>query len=113
MVFVDDGTYNHVQTDGTLFAARASHAYGAQRLRFSLGGALSGCAGASGTATVQSFDTQTIGCRLESGSDCNSSQYTHLYNNAVVHSIGSASYTMTRLGNTGSTFTCAQVRSAL
>jgi hypothetical protein len=113
VVFIDDSTYNHAQTDGTLFAARASHAYGAQRLRFSLGGALSGCTGASGSATVQSFDTQTIGCRLESGSDCNSSQYTHLYNNSVVHSIGSASYTMTRLGSTGSTFTCAQVRAAL
>jgi hypothetical protein len=111
--FVDDSTYNHAQTDGTLFAARASQAYGAQRLRFSLGGALSGCTGASGSATVQSFDTRTIGCRLESGQDCSSSQYTHLYDNTVVYSISSASYTMTRLGSTGSTFTCAQVRAAL
>jgi len=112
VVFVDDGTYNHVQTDGSFFAARASHGYGAQRLRFALGGALSGCTGASGSATV-SFDTQTIGCRLESGQDCSSSQYSHLYDNKVVHSIGSASYSMTRLGDTGSSFTCAQVRSAL
>jgi hypothetical protein len=113
VIFVDDSTYNHVQTAGTLYAARASHDYGAQRLRFSLAGALTGCTGASGAATVQSFDTRTIGCRLESGQDCSSSQYTHLYDNSIVHSISSASYTLTKLGNTGSTFTCAQVRSAL
>jgi len=113
VVFVDDSTYNHAQTDGTLFAARASAAYGSQRLRFSLGGALNACSGASGTATVQSFDTQTIGCRLESGNDCSSGQYTHLHDNSVVYSPNSASYTMTRLGNPGSTFTCAQVRAAL
>lgn len=113
VIFVDDSTYNHAQTAGTLFAARASHAYGAQRLRFSLGGALSGCSGASGAATVQSFDTETIGCRLESGSDCSSSQYTHLHDNAVVHTVGSASYVLTKLGGSGSSFTCAQVRAAL
>jgi hypothetical protein len=96
-----------------LFAARASHAYGAQRLRFSLGGALSGCSGASGTATVQSFDTETIGCRLESGSDCNSTQYTHLHDNAVVHTVSKPSYVLTKLGAAGSSFTCAQVRAAL
>jgi hypothetical protein len=114
VVFVDDSTYNHAQTAGSLFAARASHAYGAQRLRFSLGGALTGCSGgAGGTATVQSFDTKTIGCRLESGSDCSSSQYTHLDNNSVVYNTGASNYTMTRLGGAGSTFSCAQVRAAL
>jgi hypothetical protein len=113
VVFIDDSTYNHVQTAGTLFAARASHAYGAQRLRFSLGGALSGCNGASGAATVQSFDTETIGCRLESGSDCSSTQYTHLHNNAIVHTVSNASYVLTKLGAPGSNFTCTQVRSAL
>jgi hypothetical protein len=112
-VFVDDATYNHVQTAGTFGAARASHSYGAQRLRFTLGGALTGCSGASGTATVQSFDTRNIGCRLQSGTDCNSSQYTHVDNNAVVYSISSATYSMTKLGNPGSTFSCAQVRAAL
>lgn len=111
--FVDDSTYNHAQTAGTLFAARASDAYAAQRLRFSLGGALSGCNGASGSATIQSFDTVTMGCRLESGSDCNSSQYTHLQDNAIIHSVSNASYVLTKLGNPGSTFTCAQVRAAL
>ncbi len=111
--FIDDSTYSHAQTAGTLFAARASHAYGAQRLRFSLGGALSGCTGASGAATVQSFDTETIGCRLESGSDCSTAQYTHLHDNAVVHTVSNASYSLTRLGATGSTFTCTQVRAAL
>jgi hypothetical protein len=113
VAFVDNSTYNYPQTAGTFFAARASHAYGVQRLRFSLGGALSGCSGASGTATVQSFDTRTIGCRLESGSNCNSSQYGHMNDNAIVHSISNASYTMTRLGGSGSSFTCAQVRAAL
>jgi hypothetical protein len=87
--------------------------YGAQRLRFSLGGALTACTGASGTATVQSFDIHTIGCRLESGADCNSSEYTHIDTNAVMLSVGSSSYTMTRLGATGSTFSCAQLRAAL
>jgi hypothetical protein len=113
--FVDDSTHDHAPTAGTLFAARASYAYGAHRLRFSLGGALSssGCTGASGSATVQSFDTETIGCRLESGSDCSSSQYTHLHDNAVVHTVSNASYTLTRLGASGSNFTCAQVRAAL
>lgn len=111
--FVDNSTYNHVQTSGSLFAARASHAYGVQRLRFSLAGALSGCDGASGGATVQSFDTRTIGCRLESGQDCSSSQYGHLNDNAVVYSVSSASYAMTKLGGAGSSFSCAQVRSAL
>jgi hypothetical protein len=113
VVFVEDGTHSHAQTSGSLFAARASHAYGSQRLRFSLGGALNACAGASGTATVQSFDTQTIGCRLESGNDCDENQYTHLHDNSVVYSPSSASYTMTRLGNPGSSFTCTQVRAAL
>jgi hypothetical protein len=113
VIFIDDSTYDHAPTAGTLFAARASYAYGAQRLRFSLGGALSGCGGASGAATVQSFDTETIGCRLESGSDCSSSQYTHLHNNATVHTVSNASYVLTKLGATGSTFTCAQVRAAL
>ena len=113
VVFIDDSTYNHVQTDGTLWAARASHAYGAQRLRFSLAGALSACSGASGAATVTSFDTRAIGCRLESGSDCSSSQYTHIDDNTVVYSTNSATYTLTRLGAPGSTFTCAQVASAL
>jgi hypothetical protein len=113
VVFVDDSTYSHAQTAGTLSAARASHAYGAQRLRFSLGGALTGCTGASGTATVQSFDTRAIGCRLESGQDCNSSQYTHIDTNAAVYSISSASYSMTRLGGAGSSFSCVQVRAAL
>lgn len=112
-VFVDDAAYNHVQTSGSLVSARASHSYGAQRLRFSLGGALTACSGASGTATVQSFDTRNIGCRLESNADCSTSQYTHVDNNAVVYSVGSASYSMTKLGNTGSNFTCAQVRAAL
>jgi hypothetical protein len=112
-IFVDNATYNHVPTSGTLGAARASHSYGAQRLRFSLGGALAACSGASGTATVQSFDTRNIGCRLESNADCSSSQYTHLDNNAVVYSTGTASYSMTKLGNPGSSFTCAQVRAAL
>ncbi|HKP60958.1 MAG TPA: hypothetical protein VJV78_29715 [Polyangiales bacterium] len=113
VVFIDDSTYNHAQTDGTLWAARASLAYGVQRLRFSLGGALSGCSGASGTATVQSFDTRAIGCRLESGSDCSSSQYNHIDSNSAVYTTGSANYTLTRLGASGSTFTCAQVRTAL
>ncbi|MET0390423.1 MAG: hypothetical protein ABW321_30910 [Polyangiales bacterium] len=112
-VFVDDASYNHVQTSGSLTAARASHSYGAQRLRFSLGGALTACSGASGAATVQSFDTRNIGCRLESNADCNSSQYTHVDNNAVVYSVTSATYSMTLLGSPGSTFTCAQVRAAL
>ena len=111
-IFVDNGTYDHAPTSGSLFAARASQSYGAQRLRFSLGGALTACSGASGTATVQSFDTKNIGCRLESNADCSSSQYTHLDNNAVVYSTGTASYTMKKLGNPGSTFSCAQVRSA-
>jgi hypothetical protein len=113
VTFIDDSTYNHVPTAGTLFAARASNAYGAQRLRFSLAGALSACNGATGAATVQSFDTATIGCRLESGSDCSSSQYTHLQNNAVVHTVTNASYVLTKLGAPGSSFTCAQVRAAL
>jgi hypothetical protein len=113
VIFVDDSTYNHAQTAGTLFAARASHSYGAQRLRFSLAGALTACTGASGTATVQSFDTRNIGCRLESGSDCSSGQYTHVDDNAVVYNVGSSNYTMTRLGGAGSTFTCAQVSAAL
>jgi hypothetical protein len=113
VVFIDDSTYNHVQTAGSLFAARASHAYAAQRLRFSLGGSLTGCSGASGSATVQSFDTRTIGCRLESGQDCSTSQYTHLHNNAIVNNVSNASYTMTRLGGVGSSFTCTQVRAAL
>ncbi len=113
VVFVDDSTHNHVPTEGSLFAARASHAYGAQRLRFSLGGALSSCNGASGAATVQSFDVRTIGCRLESGQDCSSSQYTHLHNNTITHSLSNGNYVMTRLGGAGSSFSCAQVRAAL
>jgi len=112
-VFVDNSTYNHVPTSGSFVAARASHSYGAQRLRFSLGGALTACTGASGSATVQSFDTRNIGCRLESSADCSSSQYTHVDDNATVYSVGSATYSMTKLGNPGSTFSCAQVRSAL
>jgi hypothetical protein len=112
VVFVDDATYNHAQTDSTLFAARASHAYGAQRLRFSLAGALTACSSASGTATIQSFDTRTIGCRLESGQDCNSTQYNYVDSNTISYDVGSASYTLTRLGASGS-FTCAQVRAAL
>jgi hypothetical protein len=111
--FIDDATYNHVQTAGTLGAARASQGYGAQRLRFSLGGALAGCTGASGSATVQSFDTKSIGCRLESNADCSTAQYSHIDDNAVIYSISSASYSMTRLGATGSSFSCAQVRAAL
>ena len=112
-VFVNDSTYDNAPTAGTPFAARASQSYGAQRLRFSLGGALTGCSGASGTATVQSFDTRNIGCRLESNADCSSSQYSHVDDNAVVYSVSSATYSMTKLGNSGSTFTCAQVRAAL
>lgn len=113
IAYVDDGTYNYVQTAGSLVAARASHSYTAERLRFSLGGALTGCTGASGAATVQSLDTRTFGCRLSSGSDCNSSQYTHLDNNAPVYSVSSATYTMTRVANVGATVSCAQVRAAL
>jgi hypothetical protein len=113
VIFVDDATYNHAQTDGTFFAARASAAYGTQRLRFSLAGALNACSGASGPATVQSFDRRVIGCRLESGQDCSLDQYTHLDENTGAYSVSSSTYTMTRLGATGSTFSCAQVRSAL
>lgn len=112
--FVDNSTYNHVQTTASFSAARASHAYKTERLRFSLAGAFSGCSGASGPATVQSLDTRTIGCRLaSSGGDCNSSQYSHLESNAPVYSVSSATYSMTKLGNVGATFTCAQVRAAL
>ena len=111
--FIDDATYNHVQTSGSIIAPRASHSYGAQRLRFSLGGALSACSGASGAATVQSFETRNIGCRLQSNADCDSSQYTHIDDNSVRYNITSASYTMTKLGDPGNTFTCAQVRVAL
>jgi hypothetical protein len=113
VTFIDDSTYNHPQTAGTLTAARASSVYGAQRLRFSIAGALTGCNGASGAATVQSFDTETIGCRLESGSDCSTTQYTHLHDNAIVNTVSNASYLLTKLAATGSSVTCAQVRSAL
>jgi hypothetical protein len=113
VLFVNDSTYNYAQTSGSFGAARASRSYGAQRLRFSLGGALTACSGASGSATVRSFDSRTIGCRLESGSDCSSSQYTHLEDNSVDYTVSSASYSMIKLGNAGSTFSCAQVRAAL
>jgi hypothetical protein len=113
VAFVDDATYNHAQTDGTLTAARASHTYGAQRVRFSLAGALTGCSAASGPANVESFDTKTIGCRLESNADCNASQYGHIDDNAAVYTPVSGNYTLTKLGAPGSSFTCAQVRAAL
>jgi hypothetical protein len=114
VVFVDDATYNKAQTDNTLFATRASHAYGAQRVRFALAGALSGCTGASGPATMTSFETRTIGCRLDtSGSpDCSSTQYNYVDSNTIAYSISNPTYSMTRLGASG-TFTCAQVRAAL
>jgi hypothetical protein len=113
-VFIDDSTYDYVPTSASLFSTRATHSYGVQRLRFSLGGALNGCSGASGSATVQSFETRNIGCRLTSSGDCSSSQYTHVDNNAVIYnSISNATYSMVKLGNPGSTFTCAQVRAAL
>jgi hypothetical protein len=115
VAFVDDSTYNLAQTDDTLFATRASHAYGAQRVRFALGGALSGCTGASGAATMTSFETRTIGCRLDTSGmpDCSSTQYNYVDSNTIAYSVSNPTYTMTRLGATGSTFTCAQVRAAL
>jgi hypothetical protein len=111
--FVNDSTYSYVQTDNSLGAPRASHNYTAERLRFSLAGALTGCTGASGTASVQSHEIRTIGCRLAGGSDCNASQSGHLEANGPVYTVSSATYTMTRVANTGSTVSCAQIRTAL
>jgi len=114
IAYADDSTYSYVQTAGTLTAARASHSYTAERLRFSLNGALTGCTGASGSATVQSLDSRTFGCRLSSsGSDCNATQYGHLENNAPVYNVSSANYSMIRVANVGATVSCAQVRAAL
>jgi hypothetical protein len=113
IAWLNDSTYSYVQTSGTLGAARAAIGYTTERLRFSLGGALTGCAGASGPAVVQSLDTRVIGCRLSGGSYCSSSQYDHLDSNAPVYGVSGATYSMTRVANVGATVSCAQVRAAL
>jgi hypothetical protein len=113
VTYANDGTYSYVQTAGTLLAARASESYTAERLRFALNGALTGCAGASGAANVQSLEIRALACRLSSGSDCDSSQNGHLEDNRPVYNVSSATYTMMRLANTGATVSCAQVRAAL
>jgi hypothetical protein len=108
-----DNGFRAVPTAGTLFSARANRAYLADRMLFSLNGALDSCTSSSGAATAQAIEKLTVGCRLESGAQCSTSQYTHINNNTPNYQTRASTYTLTKLGEPGAAVTCTQVRSAL
>jgi hypothetical protein len=94
----------------SLGSSRASRDYLATRIAFSLSGTLTSCTQASGTATVPDIDFHTVGCRLTSNSDCNSSATSYLDSNAPNYQTGSGSFSMAKL--TGGA-ACSDVRTAL
>jgi hypothetical protein len=109
------GGYTFPPTSAVFFPPppRARQGDAAHRMRFQLGGNLTSCTAASGSATINSIETHTMGCRIDGGGNCSSGQYTHLDDNDPRYTANSASFSLTKLGNTGATVTCSAVRAAL
>ena len=93
--------------------ARARQSDLAARSRFQLGGNLTSCTSASGSANVSAIEQHTLGCRLDGGGNCNSTQYQHLDQNDPRYTPQSAAFSLSRLGNPGATVSCAAIRAAL
>ncbi|HKU41732.1 MAG TPA: hypothetical protein VJR89_26425 [Polyangiales bacterium] len=101
-------SYPPVNSFGT---ARASAAYDAFRIVFSLNGTLSSCTQASGGGTAQDIEYQLLGCRISGASrDCDSGELNHMLSNSPNFTTSSVSYSMTKVADSA---TCADVRSAL
>ncbi|MEY4576904.1 MAG: hypothetical protein RL701_1607 [Pseudomonadota bacterium] len=91
--------------------ARADISYLAARLGFSSTVTLTSCAAGSGSASVSTFDTHVVGCRVAgSANDCDTTQRDFIDAQRPAYSAGAASQSLVRL--TGAT-TCAAVRAAL
>ena len=112
MSYRSGGGYSNVPCN-VFGTARANLGGEAFRARFTLGGALTSCTRAAGTATVPAIDAHTVDCRLTSGARCSASQYGYLDDNAPSYNVQSASYVLLQVGAPGANVTCAQVRSAV
>lgn len=102
--------YYYPHTAAVLNSPRAARAYVAMRLRFSLNGTLTSCSASSGSATVTSVDSRIIGCRLQSGTECSSTQSNFLDGNAIDYYVfNAATYALVKVADDA---TCADTRAA-
>lgn len=110
--YANGGGFIYPRTSSSPFSTtRADQAYLAARLGFTLGGSLTSCTAASGTATVPLFDRGVLGCnRAGSTQDCNSSERDILDTHKPAWTLGAASYVMAAVAPGAD---CAAVRAAL
>lgn len=101
--------YSNVPTN-SFGTSRANQGYLATRLMFTLGGTMTSCTQASGSATAHGLNSHTLGCHLTSNKDCSTSDTSYLDSNAPAWQLGSSTYTLTKIANSG---VCSDVRTAL
>jgi len=103
------GDYRYPPVNLTL-TQRADQTYAAARVAMRGTGSVESCTDISGVASVTSFDTHIVGCRLTTGDDCSSMQVDMLDQSRPQYQSKSATLVAKKL-MTGAT--CAEVRSAL
>jgi hypothetical protein len=94
----------------TNLTRRSDTPYVAARMVFALGGTLTSCTQASGSASVTQVNTRIVGCHIANASNCSPSDTTFYDSNHPQYSAGSASYSLVKVADNA---TCAAIRAAL
>jgi hypothetical protein len=90
---------------------RADKIYLAIRNIMTLSASAAGCpASYTGTANVSKFDNHVIGCHVQGGSECTTTQRDFVDSNRTVYTINSATFTSQKVSGDA---TCADVRTLL
>lgn len=112
LTYANGGGYIYPRTSSSPFSTtRADLAYVGARLGFSLGGTLTSCSTASGTAQIPLYDRGIVGCnRASSTQDCNSSERSILDTYKPAWTMGAASFALQAVAADAN---CAAVRAAL
>jgi len=83
----------------------------ATRATMTLSATVDGCPETyAGTANVTKFDNHVIGCHIQGGSECDTTQRNFVDSNRTVYTVTSATFSSKRIPSTA---TCADVRGAL